>query len=99
MFDFPLVKGAPLTALNEPNSIVITEEMAHKYFGNDDPIDKVLEADPYNDGNLMLFRITGIARNVPSNSHFHFDFLASYSSQTDILETFPDFISISPIFS
>ncbi|MGB2906246.1 MAG: ABC transporter permease [Candidatus Aminicenantaceae bacterium] len=88
VFNFPLVKGDPASALDEPNSMVLTEEMAKKYFGNEDPIGRILEADPYNDGDLMLFRITGIARNVPRNSHFHFDFLASYSSQKDISENF-----------
>jgi len=38
VFNFPLVKGDPATALNEPNSIVLTEEMANKYFGHEDPI-------------------------------------------------------------
>ena len=90
-FNFPLVKGDSTAALNEPNSIVLTEEMAKKYFGNEDPIGKIIEADPYNDGELMLFRITGIAKNVPRNSHFHFDFLASYSSQNDDTDNISDF--------
>ncbi len=88
VFDFPLIKGDPESALNEPNSIVLTEETAKKYFGNEDPIGKTLESDPYNDGELMLFRITGIARNVPRNSHFHFDFLASYNSQHEDTDSF-----------
>ncbi len=79
VFDFPLVRGDAATALRDPDSIVLTEDMAAKYFGDDDPIGKVLEADPYNDGTVMLFRVTGVARNVPRQSHFHFDFLASYS--------------------
>ena len=91
VFNFPLVKGDSTTSLNDPNSIVLTEEMAKKYFGNEDPIGKIIEADPYNDGNLMLFRITGIAKNVPSNSHFHFDFLASYSSLKDDTDNFSGF--------
>jgi putative ABC transport system permease protein len=80
VFDFPLVRGDAATALRDPNTIVLTEDMARKYFGDDDPIGKVIEADPYNDGKLMLFRVTGVARNVPRQSHFHFDFLASYNS-------------------
>ncbi|MBE0712727.1 MAG: ABC transporter permease [Candidatus Aminicenantes bacterium] len=80
VFDFPLVRGDAATALRDPNSIVLTEDMAKKYFGDDDPVGKVLEADPYNDGKLMLFRVTGVAMNVPRQSHFHFDFLASYGS-------------------
>jgi putative ABC transport system permease protein len=91
VFNFPLIKGNPATALNEPNSIVLTEETAKKYFGNEDPIGEVIEADPYNDGELMLFRVTGVAKNVPHNSHFHFDFLASYSSLKEDTETFSGF--------
>jgi putative ABC transport system permease protein len=91
VFDFPLVKGDPAKALDEPNSIVLTEEVARKYFGNQDPIGKIIEADPYNDGELMLFRVTGIAKNVPRNSHFHFDFLASYSSLKEDTNEFSGF--------
>jgi putative ABC transport system permease protein len=83
VFDFPLVRGDSATALTAPGSIVLTEDMARKYFGDDDPVGKVIESDPYNDGKLMLFRITGVAKNVPRQSHFHFDFLASYSSLRD----------------
>jgi putative ABC transport system permease protein len=91
VFDFPLVRGDAATALEGPDSIVLTEDMAKKYFGNEDPIGKVIEADPYSDGKLMFFRITGIARNVPGNSHFHFDFLASYKSLREDTLTFSGF--------
>lgn len=91
VFDFPLLKGDPQIALKEPNSIVLTEAAAHKYFGSEDPIGKTIEADPYNDGELMLFQVTGIAANVPVNSHIHFDFLASYISQKDSREDFNGF--------
>jgi putative ABC transport system permease protein len=92
VFDFPLVRGDAATALRDPNSIVLTEGMAKKYFGDDDPIGKVVEADPYNDGKLMLFRVTGVAMNVPRQSHFHFDFLASYSSLRE------DTVSLSGLY-
>ncbi len=91
VFDFPLIKGNPATVLDDPNSIVLTEETAKKYFGNEDPMGKTIEADPYNDGNLMLFQVTGIAQNVPPNSHLHFDFLASYSSLKEDTEEFSGF--------
>jgi putative ABC transport system permease protein len=90
-FDFPLIKGNPATALTEPNSIVLTENIAKKYFGNENPIGKIIEADPYNNGELMLFRVTGVAKNVPQNSHIHFDFLASYISQKEDLNRFSGF--------
>jgi len=79
VFDLPLVRGDAATALRDPGSVVLTEAMAAKYFGDEDPIGKVIEADPYNDGKPVPFRITGVAKNVPRQSHFHFDFLAAYS--------------------
>jgi len=85
IFDFPLVKGDATTALSAPNTIVITEEMAIKYFGDQDPMGKTLEADPYNTGDFMHFQVTGVALDVPTQSHIHFDFLASYTSQTEDL--------------
>ena len=91
VFDFPLIDGDPATALDEPNSIVLTEEAAKKYFGEENPLGKTIEADPYNDGELMLFQVTGIARNVPPQSHIHFDFLASYSSLKEDTESFDGF--------
>lgn len=88
VFDFPLIQGNPATALNEPNTIVLTEEMAAKYFDNENPIGKTIEADPYNNGEIKIFRVTGIVKNVPRNSHIHFDFLASYISQDEDLTNF-----------
>jgi putative ABC transport system permease protein len=73
MFTFPLIKGNPATALSEPYSIVITEEMAEKYFGNEDPLGKTIKAD-----NQWDFQVTGILKKVPSNSHLQFDFLIPF---------------------
>jgi len=88
VFNFPLIQGDAEKALSEPNSIVITEDMAEKYFGREDPMGQILEADPYNSEELMVFQVTGIAKNVPGNSHFHFDFLASYVNQKEDLTQF-----------
>lgn len=68
VFSFPLVKGNPATALKDPNSIVLTETSAKKYFGNDDPIGKVLQ---FNKDQQL--KVTGIAKDVPVNSHLQFD--------------------------
>ncbi len=75
IFSFPLVKGDPKTALNDPFSILITRGMAEKYFGSEDPVGRVLNADKTTD-----YKITGILENVPANSHVHFDFLISFST-------------------
>jgi putative ABC transport system permease protein len=91
VFDFPLIKGDPTAVLNEPNTIVLSREMAEKYFGDEDPIGQTVDADPFNDGGIMQFHVTGIAQNVPRNSHIHFDFLASYISQKDNTNDFAGF--------
>lgn len=85
IFDFPFAEGNPATALNEPNTIVISESMATKYFKTEDPLGKILLADPYNSGEPMQLRITGIIKDVPTSSHIKFDFLASFSSQKENL--------------
>lgn len=73
VFSFPLIKGDPLSALKDPDSIVITESIAKKFFGDEDPIGKTLN---YND--MLDFRITGLAQDIPENSHLHFDFLIPF---------------------
>ncbi len=73
MFTFPLVKGDPVTALSDPLSIVLTEVMAAKYFGDEDPIGKTIKAD-----NKWDFQVTGVMKNVPRNSHLQFDFLIPF---------------------
>ncbi|GLU56528.1 ABC transporter permease [Dyadobacter frigoris] len=75
VFSIPLMKGDTKSALKEPNTMVITEAVADKYFGKIDPIGKSLTL-----GTRGLFRITGVCRNVPETSHFHFDFFGSLAS-------------------
>ncbi len=71
VFNFPLSKGDPQTALLEPNSIVLTEAMARKYFGDEDPMGRTLSVG----GNT--YKITGVLKNSKHRSHLRFDFLAS----------------------
>ncbi len=68
LFSFPLTKGDPATALKDPGSIVLTESTAKKYFGNQDPMGKVVEF-----AKQKQLKVTGIAKDVPSNSHLDFD--------------------------
>jgi len=71
MFDIEFVKGNINYAFNDPNSIVITEEMAHKYFVNEDPIGKAIQL-----SNMKFtLTITGVVKSLPHNSHLHFNFL------------------------
>jgi putative ABC transport system permease protein len=75
IFNFPLVKGNAETALQNPNSVVITTDIARKLFGNEDPMGKSLMLD-----NGTVFQVTGIAKNPPDNTHFRFDYLASFNT-------------------
>ena len=72
-FGISLVQGERQTALASGNSIVITTEMATKYFGKDDPMGKELET------SVGDFVVSGVVEKVPSNTHFSFDFLANIS--------------------
>ena len=79
VFTWPLVSGNPDTALEAPYSIVLTESTAKKYFGDEDPMGKAINGigGRANDG---IYTVTGVMKDVPSNSHFTFDVLMSMSS-------------------
>jgi putative ABC transport system permease protein len=77
IFDFNLIKGNRQTALAEPFTAVVTETTAHKYFGNSDPIGKTLTT--LND---MQVTVTGVVKDVPSNSSIDFPMLISWSTLT-----------------
>jgi putative ABC transport system permease protein len=71
VFTFPFVTGNKQSAFQTPKSVVLTETMARKYFGLENPVGKRL--DLRIDGGD--FTVTGVLKDVPGNSHFHFDFL------------------------
>ena len=73
IFTIPFTKGDPKTALNDPGSIVISEQMASKYFGDENPIGKTIHVNRKFD-----FQVTGVFQNIPRNSHFRFDFLRPF---------------------
>jgi len=73
VFTFPLLKGNPKTALTRPNTMVINERMAEKYFGSEDPVGQSLVFN-----NDAEFEITGIMQNIPANSHIKFDYLIPF---------------------
>ncbi|OGU36188.1 MAG: hypothetical protein A2068_08260 [Ignavibacteria bacterium GWB2_35_6b] len=72
VFDINITKGSAKAALNIPNSIAISESMALKYFGNEEPLGKTITYQNQND-----FEVAAVFEDIPSNSHFRFDFLAS----------------------
>ena len=78
LFDFELVKGDKATCLSMPRQVVITERIARKYFQDEDPIGKILIfTGPYD---KVVCEVTGVMKEMPSNSHIHYNFLISYKS-------------------
>ncbi|MBK8968033.1 MAG: ABC transporter permease [Lewinellaceae bacterium] len=75
IFSFPLLRGNQATALSAPFSIVLTEAMARKYFGAENPLGKTLKFE-----NQLDFTVTGVMENLPPTSHIQFDFLASFQN-------------------
>jgi putative ABC transport system permease protein len=71
VFSFPALYGNTRTALAEPNTAVLTEEAAKKYFDTPDAVGQTLELD------RETYKITAVIKDMPSNSHFNFDFLLS----------------------
>ena len=72
VFNYAFVSGSAASAINDNQSIVLTQTTAKKYFGNENPIGKVLTID-----DLGQMRVTAVLKDLPGNSHFHFDFLVS----------------------
>ncbi|HEY2582988.1 MAG TPA: ABC transporter permease, partial [Mucilaginibacter sp.] len=78
VFTLPMISGDPKTALAEPNSVVITESTAKKYFKGTNAIGKLISV---NDNTLL--KVTGVIKDIPEQSHFNFNFLISMSSFKD----------------
>ena len=76
IFSFPLLSGNADDALSKPNSIVLSRTKALTYFGNDDPVGKLLRIE--NDS--TYYTVTGVMEDVPENSHMHFDMVGSLST-------------------
>lgn len=77
-FNIKVLRGNPAKALSDPFSIMLTPDVAKKYFGNEDPINKVIRLDKQ-----FQFKVTGIFEKLPSNSHWHADHLLSFSTLKD----------------
>ncbi|UCH97760.1 MAG: ABC transporter permease, partial [Candidatus Aminicenantes bacterium] len=75
IFSWPMIKGNPGTALKAPYSIVLTEDMAKKYFADEEPLGKILKLD-----NKDNYTVTGVIKNIPVNSHFLFNGLLSFKT-------------------
>lgn len=75
IFDFELIEGNRLTALSQPNQVVISESCAKKYFGSEEAINKILLLE----GTRPL-KVTGITKDIPHNSHLYFEMLISFQT-------------------
>jgi putative ABC transport system permease protein len=80
VFDVKVLRGNPDKALSDPYNIMLTEEIAKKYFGNADPVNKVIRAD-----NQFQLKVTGIFKDFPANAHLHPKFLVSFNTLRDSL--------------
>ena len=78
VFTFPMIAGDPKTALTQPYSLVISESMARKYFNSTDVIGKALLLN-----NTTNYKITGVIKDMPVQSHFHFDFIKATSEMEE----------------
>ncbi|MEO6548744.1 MAG: ABC transporter permease [Ferruginibacter sp.] len=74
VFSLPALEGNTKTALNEPNTVVITESTAKKYFGTTHAIGNTIET---NDRKSKLYKVTAVIKDIPRTSHFNFDFIFS----------------------
>lgn len=84
-FDFfktQMVEGNQKKALADPYSAMLSDEMAKKYFGNEEPMNKIIRV---NYGRFFDFKITGIFKPFPSNTHFHPNILLSFGTMNDTL--------------
>ncbi|QHT70428.1 FtsX-like permease family protein [Rhodocytophaga rosea] len=79
MFDYRWIAGNPVTALTEPNSVVLTRRSAEKFFGDQNPIGKVMKAD-----NRINLKVTGLLEDSPANTDLKYDMFVSYSTHKDI---------------
>ena len=84
MYTLPFKYGGPASALNNPNSVVISESMSQKFFGNNNPVGKVIKMNikgAYSaDG---LYTVTGVFRDLPANCYYHFQWLSPYTTWED----------------
>ncbi len=81
MFEFPMVSGSPDLALDDPMSIVISESLAKILFGDEDPMGKMVRME--DEGTLQ---VTGVVKDVPKNSTFQFDYLATWKYRESVNE-------------
>ena len=92
IFSFEFLAGDPETALAQPNNVVLTEDAAHRLFGDEDPLGKVVR---YEEGKTD-YKVTGVLRDIPKNSHLQFDMLLPLDQnhpQLNVFQTSHNYIN------
>ena len=84
IFTIPVIEGDGSALFREPDSIVLTREAAHRYFGSEDPMGKVLRVSNWWEEDKPHV-VTGVVDDLPANSHFHYDFLLPLAA-TEVIE-------------
>ena len=79
IFTFNFLEGNSATALNKPQSVVISRSMEKKYFGEEQALGKTIEI---GEGDNKAYTVTGVIEDIPEQAHFHFDFLISLSTNS-----------------
>lgn len=93
LFRMPFIQGNPQTALTNPNTVVITEGMANKYFGEEVPLGQTLQIEiDYDTGSVELqdYEVTGIIKNAPANTHLKYDMFLSMATMRSNLSSFEE---------
>jgi ABC-type antimicrobial peptide transport system permease subunit len=85
LFSFPLLKGNTETALQKPHSVVITESLAKKLFGRMDPLGQTIRVD-----SVAGFTVTGVLKDLPPNTQFHFDYLIPWAYTNEVSWNIPE---------
>ncbi len=90
MFSFPLIKGNPLQPFTDAHSIVLSETTAKTFFGNEDPIDKILKGD-----DKKTYRVTGVIKDMPENSSIHYNVVFNFQQLEQEYDTSNYFKSLN----
>lgn len=77
VFSFPLIRGTVFNEQSSPFDVILTESMADKYFGEEEPVGKTLQV--LNNGREIPINVIGIMKDIPQNSHLQFDFILNFN--------------------
>jgi putative ABC transport system permease protein len=86
IFHIPFVDGDSKTALSAPGKVIISEEVARKYFGSENPLGKTLSV--HSSGNTRPLEVTGVFKDYPSNSHLKLSVLVSYPTYSQVIGSY-----------